>query len=70
MAKASKKEQVEKQVRKPFEIIKVPADADEVVCNGGNGALGHPQVWYGFEGRDAAACYYCGRKFVKTPPKA
>lgn len=52
---------------KTAEIIKVANDIDEVVCDGGGGPLGHPQVWYNFDGRDHASCHYCGRKFVKTP---
>lgn len=47
------------------EIINVPADADQVVCDGGGGALGHPQVWYTFDKRSDAYCHYCGRHFVK-----
>ncbi len=52
---------------KPAEIIQIAADVDEVVCDGGGGPLGHPQVWYSFDGRAEAACHYCGRKFIKTP---
>lgn len=51
--------------QKPLEVIKVSQDTDQVVCDGGGGPLGHPQVWYSFEGRDMCACHYCGRKFVK-----
>lgn len=47
------------------EIIMVAADVDEVVCDGGVGPLGHPQVWYSFDGRAHVSCHYCGRKFVK-----
>lgn len=50
----------------PREVIKVASDADKVVCDGGGGVLGHPQVWYNLEGRDHASCHYCGRKFVKN----
>lgn len=50
---------------KALETIKVKKDVDQVVCDGGGGPLGHPQVWYNFDGRDFAACHYCGRKFVK-----
>ena len=57
----------EKSQKKPPELIKVSADTDQVVCDGGGGPLGHPQVWYNFDGRTEAACHYCGRKFVKTP---
>ncbi len=48
------------------EIINVAPDVDQVVCDGGGGPLGHPQVWYNFDGRDHASCHYCGRKFVKN----
>lgn len=47
------------------EVIEVPADADEVRCDGGNGALGHPLVWYTFDGRDRVECGYCDRLFLK-----
>ena len=47
------------------EIINVPADADEVACDGGNGALGHPVVWYTFDKQNVVDCGYCDRRFVK-----
>jgi uncharacterized Zn-finger protein len=50
---------------KPPEVITVENDADEVVCDGGNGALGHPVVWYSFDGQDMVECKYCDRRFVK-----
>ena len=50
--------------KKP-EIIKVPADTDEVSCDGGGGALGHPMVWYSFHGQKRIECAYCDRVFVK-----
>lgn len=49
------------------EIINVAPDVDQVVCDGGGGPLGHPQVWYTFGDRMVVACHYCGRKFIKTP---
>ena len=49
----------------PPETIAVAADADEVSCDGGGGALGHPVVWYAFEGRDSVECGYCDRMFVR-----
>jgi uncharacterized Zn-finger protein len=49
------------------EIIKVDNDVDEVVCDGGGGPMGHPQVWYGFDGCAEVSCHYCGRKFIKKP---
>lgn len=48
------------------EVIIVADDADEVSCDGGGGALGHPLVWYSFDGGHAVTCGYCDREFVKT----
>jgi uncharacterized Zn-finger protein len=47
------------------EIIEVPANADQVKCDGGNGPMGHPVVWYAFDGRDRVECGYCDRLFLK-----
>jgi len=47
------------------EIITVDADADQVMCDGGGGALGHPNVWYTFDKQDKVECGYCDRLFVK-----
>lgn len=49
----------------PPEVIAVATDADEVCCDGGSGALGHPQVWYTFDDADYVECGYCDRRFVK-----
>lgn len=49
------------------EILLVPADQLQVSCNGGGGALGHPRVYYTFDGQDAVTCGYCDRLFTKTP---
>jgi len=51
---------------KPAEVINVAYNVDQVVCDGGIGPLGHPQVWYSFDGKDAVSCHYCGRKFIKN----
>lgn len=47
------------------EMITVDGHADEVVCDGGGGALGHPKVWYTFDGQNQVECRYCDRLFVK-----
>lgn len=52
--------------KKPAETIKVESNVDQVVCDGGVGPLGHPQVWYSFDNKDTVSCHYCGRKFVKV----
>lgn len=47
------------------ETIPVPAETDEVCCDGGSGPLGHPLVFYSFDGKDTVNCGYCGRRFAK-----
>ena len=40
-----------------------------VACDGGGGALGHPQVWLTLGGDGEVICPYCSRLFVAaTPP--
>ncbi len=47
------------------ETITIENDSDQVRCDGGGGALGHPVVFYSFDGQDSAQCEYCERLFVK-----
>jgi uncharacterized Zn-finger protein len=47
------------------EIFYVERDADQISCDGGGGALGHPIVWYNFDGSDRVECGYCDRLFIK-----
>lgn len=47
------------------EMITVADDVDEISCDGGGGALGHPKVWYSFDKQDRVECGYCDRLFVK-----
>lgn len=48
------------------ETIVIDNDADEVCCDGGGGALGHPKVWYTLDSQDSAECGYCDRRFIKA----
>lgn len=48
------------------EVIHVDSHADGVSCDGGGGALGHPKVWYTFDGQNTVECGYCDRVFVKS----
>jgi uncharacterized Zn-finger protein len=48
------------------DIIKIADDVDSVSCDGGGGALGHPKVWYSFDGVRRVECGYCDRVFVKS----
>lgn len=52
------------------EVFQVSMDTDEVCCDGGGGPLGHPLVYYTFDGRDAVECGYCDRRFVKEEQEA
>lgn len=47
------------------EMVTVPANAEQVVCDGGHPALGHPKTYYSFDGADFIDCGYCDRRFVK-----
>ena len=51
------------------EIITVAADARQVACNGGDGALGHPVVYYTFDGGDEIVCGYCDRAYIRAGQK-
>ncbi len=37
-----------------------------VVCGGGGGPLGHPQVWLNISSGGKITCPYCSRIFVKS----
>lgn len=45
--------------------IQVDSSASGVKCNGGNAALGHPEVYYSFDGENEVICGYCGQEFIK-----
>ena len=48
------------------ETLLVPAHTDHISCSGG-GVLGHPRVYYTFQGQDEIVCGYCDRLFTKIP---
>lgn len=52
-----------------FETIVVDAHATEVACDGGGGPLGHPLVYYTFDGKDTVECGYCDRVFTRASKK-
>jgi uncharacterized Zn-finger protein len=45
----------------PVEVVQV--ESEEVACDGGHGALGHPRVFLSMEGKAFIDCPYCGRRF-------
>ena len=40
-----------------------------VACDGGGGALGHPQVWLTLGGDGEVTCPYCSCHFAASSPK-
>ena len=52
------------------EVSQVPAGTSRVSCDGGGGALGHPQIWLtlttGPGGAAQATCPYCSRQFISS----
>ena len=46
----------------PRETVRVATK--RVACNGGGGALGHPQVWLNLGEDGAIMCPYCSVEFV------
>ena len=51
------------------DIVKVDASTHEISCGGVEGALGHPVVYYSFDGVDEITCEYCSRIFTKKTVK-
>lgn len=47
------------------EILLVEKHIETVCCDGGGGALGHPRVYYTFDGQQDVICGYCDRLFTK-----
>ena len=49
--------------REPPETV--PADGDQVACDGDGLAHGHPRVYLHLEADGKVDCPYCGRRFVR-----
>lgn len=47
----------------------ITTTASRVSCNGGGGALGHPQIWLTLGEDDKVTCPYCSATFVKAASK-
>lgn len=51
------------KTQEPQEIIET--DKTRVACNGGGGALGHPNVYLEMDAKEGSVtCPYCSRVFV------
>ena len=46
------------------EIVSIPDKTDEVACDGGGGALGHPKVYLEMGDENFVECPYCDKRFV------
>ena len=53
----------------PNEMV-ITTSEQRVSCNGGGGALGHPQVWLTMGTDDQVVCPYCSRTYVKADDEA
>ena len=47
------------------DVVMVDPDEKTVGCDGGDGPLGHPLVYYSFGLRSEVVCGYCGRRFIR-----
>lgn len=43
----------------------IETNQSRVSCNGGGGALGHPQIWLNMGADNTVTCPYCSRQFIK-----
>ena len=46
--------------------VKVSPDIETICCDGGQDQLGHPAVYYTFNGESKIICNYCSKTFVKN----
>ncbi len=43
----------------------VSFSTDKVMCDGGDGDLGHPAVYFKMDKKKEVVCNYCNKKFIK-----
>ena len=48
-----------------FQIEFVDVFTDKVICDGGDGDLGHPAVYFKIKKEQEVICNYCNKKFIK-----
>tara|TARA_B100001123_G_C14573957_1_gene735412 strand:+ start:52 stop:213 length:162 start_codon:yes stop_codon:yes gene_type:complete len=48
------------------DIIKVEPNIETISCDGGEDSLGHPTVYYTFDGQNIIVCNYCGKTYIKS----
>ncbi len=47
------------------EVVKIDPHTETICCDGGQDGLGHPAVYYTFNGEDKIICSYCSKTFIK-----
>ena len=47
------------------EIIKVGFETETICCDGDKDGLGHPAVYFTFDGQNIIVCNYCGKTYKK-----
>ena len=47
------------------EIVTVDPSTKTICCDGGQDGLGHPAVYYTFNGEGKIICSYCSKTFIK-----
>ena len=47
------------------DIVKVDSNTETICCDGDQDGLGHPAVYYTFNGENKIICSYCSKTFVK-----
>jgi uncharacterized Zn-finger protein len=52
-------------IKENDEIEVVLKDTETVKCDGGQGDLGHPAVYFKMTNTTEVICNYCNKKFVK-----
>ena len=48
-----------------FYVELVDSSTDKVMCDGGDGELGHPAVYFKIKKEQEIICNYCNKKFIK-----
>jgi uncharacterized Zn-finger protein len=48
-----------------FQIEFVSTSTDKVMCDGGDGDLGNPAVYFKIKKEQEVVCNYCNKKFIK-----
>jgi|TARA_B110000114_G_scaffold182704_1_gene222531 uncharacterized Zn-finger protein len=54
---------MEESQNNKFEIIS--KDTENIKCDGGEGDLGHPAVYFKMTNEKEISCNYCNKKFIK-----